>query len=201
MVGGKLATGGAWQKLGITWKSHERGAHASILSSAQPFTAEQRKHMQAWMDEIYGVFKGHVVAIRGDRLTKPIDELAGGRVYTGRQALELGLVDKIGTLDDAVKFAAVEAKLEKYELRVVPEPKNFLETLLEQATGETDDGQTVSLGARSLVNRSSLIDAAMPYIEKLDPQRLRAVMVALKQLETLDKEGVVLMMPELLISH
>jgi len=201
VVGGKLATGGAWQKLGITWKSHERGAHASILSSAQPFTAEQRKHMQAWMDEIYGVFKGHVVAIRGDRLTKPIDELAGGRVYTGRQALELGLVDKIGTLDDAVKFAAVEAKLEKYELRVVPEPKNFLETLLEQATGETDDGQTVSLGARSLVNRSSLIDAAMPYIEKLDPQRLRAVMVALKQLETLDKEGVVLMMPELLISH
>ncbi len=151
------------------------------------------------MDEIYDVFKGHVVAIRGDRLTKPIDDLAGGRVYTGRQALELGLVDKLGTLDDAVKFAATEAKLEKYDLRVVPEPKNFLETILEQATGETDDGSSVSLGARPAAGRSSLLQAAMPYIEKFDPQRLAAVMVALKQLETLDKEGVVLMTPELII--
>jgi len=172
-----------------------------MLSSAQPFTAEQRKHMQAWMDEIYDVFKGHVVAIRGKRLTKPIDDLAGGRVYTGRQALELGLVDKIGTLDDAVKFAAAEAKLVKFDLRVVPEPKNFLELILEQAAGDTDDGQSVSLGARSLAGRSSLIEAAIPHIEKLDPQRLRAVLVALKQLQTLDKEGVVLMMPELLISQ
>ncbi|HUY36569.1 MAG TPA: signal peptide peptidase SppA [Pirellulales bacterium] len=200
VVGGKLATAGAWQKLGITWKSHQRGAHASMLSSAEPFTPGQRRHMQAWMDEIYDVFKGHVVAIRGDRLTKPIDDLAGGRVYTGRQALELGLVDKIGALDDAVKFAAAEANLEKYDLRVVPEPKNFLETLLEQVTGETDDGQTVSLGARTSPGYASLVEAVRPYIEPLDPQRLRAVMTALMQIETLDKEGVVLMTPELLIN-
>ena len=62
--------------------------------------------MRSWMDEIYGVFKGHVTAIRGNRLKKPIDELAGGRVYTGKQALELGLVDRLGTLHDAIKFVA-----------------------------------------------------------------------------------------------
>src|SRR4029077_3422336 len=72
VVSGKLATGGAWQKLGIAWKSYQRGAHAGMLSSAKPFSAEERAHMQAFMDEIYGVFKGHVVAIRGGRLTKPI---------------------------------------------------------------------------------------------------------------------------------
>ena len=54
--------------------------------------------MQGWMNDVYGVFKGHVVASRGAQLKKPIDELAAGRVFTGRQALELGLVDKIGTL-------------------------------------------------------------------------------------------------------
>ena len=53
------------------------------------------------MDEIYGVFKGHVTTARGKRLKKPIDDLAGGRVYTGKQALDLGLVDKLGTLEDA----------------------------------------------------------------------------------------------------
>ena len=61
--------------------------------------------MQSWMDDIYGVFKGHVVAVRGQKLKKPIDDLAGG-VYTGRQALDLGLVDRIGTLHDAIKEAA-----------------------------------------------------------------------------------------------
>jgi protease-4 len=199
VVGGKLATGAAWQKLGISWKGYQRGANASILSSSKIFTPAERDRMQAWMDEIYDVFKGHVTAIRGKRLTKPIDDLAGGRVYTGRQALDLGLVDKIGTLDDAIKFAAAEAKLEKYDLRVVPEPKNIIEKILEQAAGDSDDAQSVMLGASRPANRASLIDVAMPYIEKLDPQRLAAVMVALRQLETLDREGVALVMPGFVI--
>src|SRR5207249_5358594 len=122
-----------------------RGANAGLLSSSQTFTPEQRKTLQSWMDEIYGVFKGHVTAIRGEKLKKPLDELAGGRVYTGRQALDFGLIDKIGTLSDAVSFAAKEAKIEKYDIRVVPEPKNVLEALLEGASGEEkneDEGKT-----------------------------------------------------------
>ena len=60
------------------------------MSTSHPFTESQRTRMQGWMDDIYGVFKGHVVAIRGSKLKKPIDELAGGRVYTGRQAARFG---------------------------------------------------------------------------------------------------------------
>ena len=63
---------------------------------------------------------------------------SGGRVYTGRQALELGLVDKIGTLQDAIHHVAEKAKLKDYEVRVVPEPKNFLELLVEELSGEQD---------------------------------------------------------------
>ena len=74
-----------------------------MLYSGQPFTDEQREIMQSWMDEVYEVFKGHVVRNRGDRLTKPIDEIAGGRVFTGRQALGLGLIDRLGTLSDAIR--------------------------------------------------------------------------------------------------
>ena len=95
VVGGKLATTDMWNKIGINWKEYGRGAQRR-RSSARPRRSPSRNasKMQAWMDEIYGVFKDHVVAIRGTKLKKPIDELAGGRVYTGRQALELGLVDK-----------------------------------------------------------------------------------------------------------
>ena len=85
------------------------------------------------LDEVYADFKKHVTDIRGNRLKKPIEDLAGGRVYTGKQALELGLVDRLGTLSDAVAFAADQAKLKTYDVRVVPEPKSFLERLMERA--------------------------------------------------------------------
>ncbi|NUQ66650.1 MAG: signal peptide peptidase SppA, partial [Pirellulales bacterium] len=98
VVGGKLATTDLWNKVGIIWDADHRGANADLLSSEAVFSDDQRKQMQDWMNDIYGVFKGHVAAARGKKLRKPIDELAGGRVFTGRQALDLGLVDKIGTL-------------------------------------------------------------------------------------------------------
>lgn len=196
VVGGKLATTDLWKKAGIRWKGYQRGTNASMLSSMQVFTPEQRKRMQAWMDEIYGVFKRHVTEARGGKLKKPIDELAGGRVYTGRQALELGLVDRIGTLDDAVQFAADKANLKDkdYELRVVPEPRSFLEQLLEEAEGPKDDSHHVT--AVLPVRGDALFEAALPYLRQLDPHRVSAVVRALRHLETLRSEGAVLMMPE-----
>lgn len=203
VVGGKLATTNLWNKVGIKWKGYQRGTNASILSSMQVFTPEQRRHMQDWMDEIYDVFKGHVTEHRLAKLKKPIDELAGGRVYTGKQALELGLVDKIGTLDDAIAFVAEKAKLteDKYEIRVVPEPKNILERLLEEAEGPQDDDQHVTLGGLFSSRRaqSAIAGAALPYLAEFDRTRVRAITRALRQLETLRREGAVLMTPEIVI--
>ncbi len=199
VVGGKLATTEMWNKVGITWKEYKRGANATLLSSARVFSPEERARMQAWMDEIYGVFKGHVVASRGQRLTKPIDELAGGRVYTGQQALALGLVDKIGTLDDAVKFAAAQAGIGDYDVRVVPEPKNFLELLMKEFGGDEEDRLSLGLRTSPLDQGSPLFDAALPLLRHLDPQRLQAVLTALTRLELLRREGVVLMMPEIIV--
>src|SRR5262249_6508824 len=138
VVAGKFATNDMWKKVGITFHPYQRGKHADILRSDKVFSEGERKRIQGWMDEIYDVFKGHVVAVRGKRLKKPIDDLAGGRVYTGRQALELGLVDKIGTLRDATDHVAAMAKLKDYDVRVVPAPKTFLERLLEEAAGESE---------------------------------------------------------------
>jgi protease IV len=199
VVVGKLATTEMWGKVGITWKEFNRGANASLLTSSQTFTTEQRKTVQAWMDEVYDVFKGHVTKIRGDRLKKPIDELAGGRVFTGRQALELGLIDKVGTLADAVKFAAKEAKIDKYELRVVPEPKNVFEALLEATSGEKGEDE-VALGFDGRqISQGKLLNAVLPHLQGLDPRRTEAVLRAFQQLEILQQEGVVLMMPEIAV--
>ena len=106
VLSGKLATTEMWGKVGITFKEYKRGQNAGIFSSEAVYSDSERARMRAFMDDVYGVFKNHVTEIRGNRLKKPIDDLAGGRVYTGRQALELGLVDRLGTLSDAVAFAA-----------------------------------------------------------------------------------------------
>jgi protease-4 len=203
VVGGKFATNGLWDKLGIAFKEYKRGAHADILSSSHPFDEGERDRIQSWMNDIYGVFKGHVVASRGKRLKKPIDELAGGRVYTGQQALELGLVDKIGSLQDAVHSVAAQAKLTEYDIRVVPEPKNFIERLLEDVAGEKDEGKGLSAATRASarVRTLSLVDLALPYLCQLDPQRATLVKTALRRMQMLQQEGVLFMMPEMRLGN
>jgi protease-4 len=201
VVGGKFATNAMWKKLGISFKEYKRGANAGLLSSADVFSPAERQKMQGWMDDIYGVFKGHVTAIRGDRLKKPIDEIAGGRVYTGKQALELGLVDKIGTLEDAIHYVAEKAKLSDYDVRVVPKPKNFIEKLVEEISGDKDESEGLTAGTRLPVvaGQPSLVDMALPYLQHLDPQRVHTVKMALGRLQLMQQEGAVLMMPEIVL--
>ena len=196
VVTGKFITNPMWERVGITFKAYKRGENAGLLSSAAPFTDAERKRLQSWMDEIYGKFKGHVIAIRGAKLKKPIDELAGGRVYTGRQALELGLVDRIGTLADAIAHAAGEAKLAEgaYEVRVVPEPKNFFEALMgPEAQGKDEDARRIiRLGGHG----DSLVEMALPHLRGMDPKRVEAVKGVLRRLEMMQGAGVMMLMVE-----
>ena len=199
VIGGKFVTTEMWDKVGITFKTYERGKTAGILAGDNPWTAEERKKIEGWMEDVYGVFKQHVVDSRGKKLKKPIDDLAGGRVYTGKQALELGLVDKIGTLQDAIAFVAKEAKLpDDYDVRVVPQPKNFIELLMEQGKGGGED-ENHWVAAPAFANQASLVDLAMPHLQHLDPTRVAAIKSALLQLQLLGAENVIMTMPQVLV--
>jgi protease-4 len=198
VVGGKLATIEMWKKVGVTFKPYKRGENSGLMASGEPWTDRERERIQTWMDEVYDVFKAHVRSIRGQRLKKPLDELAGGRVFTGKQALELGLIDRIGGLEDAIAYVADQAKLTDYDIRVVPAPKNFLEQFIEEASGGKEDAPgIVTVGHHLSGGRStSLVDLAMPYLRQLDPHRVAAVKAALQHLQMLQRENVLLMMPE-----
>ncbi len=194
VVAGKLATTEMWRKVGVTFKEYRRGQNAGIFSTDAVFTESERARMRAFMDDVYAAFKRHVTDIRGPRLKKPIEELAGGRVYTGQQALELGLVDRLGTLSDAVAFAADQAQVKEYDVRVVPEPKSFFEQLMEQFSGGRDNPGHVQIAPEA----GSLLQVAAPYLRNLDPQRAAAITSALTRLEILGWEGLGLTMPEFL---
>lgn len=203
VVAGKFKTNDMWRKAGITFKEYKRGKNAGLLSTSDTFNDAERQKMMAWMEEVYGTFKGHVTAARGDRLKKPIDELAGGRVFTGRQALDLGLIDRIGTMSDAIAHVAGKADLQEgaYEVRTVPQPKNLIELLLDGG-GADDEPGIVGLPANGLKasGGTSLAELALPHLRHLDPRRVEAVMSALRRLEMLQKDGVLLTTPEILIA-
>jgi len=202
VLAGKLVTTDMWNSVGIRFHPHSRGEKAGMLSTYAPFTDNERVRLTAWMEDVYKTFKGHVTGIRGDRLKKPVEELAGGRVFTGKQAHQQGLVDRLGGLNDALEFVAKEAGVEDYEVRVLPRPKTLAEMLMGDLGGQDKDSDRLSLRSslirsplNSPMSKSSLWETALPMLQGLDPHRVNAVRLALEQLEIVRREQVSLTMP------
>jgi protease-4 len=106
----KAVTGGAYEKLDAGWDSVQRGRNADLYSSLQPWEGEQRTAVERSLDHVYSVFKQRVADGRQIPLER-LDDLAGGRVWTGEQALAHGLVDLLGDFDLAVETACAAANL------------------------------------------------------------------------------------------
>ncbi len=208
VIGLKLVTSGMWEELGVNWTVDSRGKNANLLSGAQPFSEEERAWFHEYMEETYAAFTGHVTEGRGDKLTKPIEEMAGGRVFTGKQALELGLVDQLGGLTDAIEFAADEANIRNYKVRVLPEPMPFAEALMASLMGTGESGSDLHFepAARSAAPLSlsdfvrsakSPLEPAASLLSLIDEEGTRAAINALTALTLIRTEGVAVIMPEI----
>jgi protease-4 len=116
-------------KLGITFDGVKTAPYADMGIVSRPLTETEKRFYQAAVDSIYATFKSRVANGRKKDIGF-IDSIAQGRVWTGQRAVEIGLVDKIGTLHDAVECAARMAKTTDYRIREYPEKKSLLEQLL-----------------------------------------------------------------------
>lgn len=104
VITAKLLTAAAYEKVGAKRASLRRGKNADIYSDSRPWRGEQRDKIEDSVENIYWTFKDRVGL--GRRLTADrVESLAGGRVWTGSQALENGLVDKLGDIAVAVEEA------------------------------------------------------------------------------------------------
>jgi protease-4 len=120
-------------KLGITFDGVKTGPYAETPSIDRPLNPAERQFVQNSIDTIYTAFKGRVA--QGRRLSaEVVDSIAQGRVWTGQRAVQLGLVDKLGSLEDAVKCAARMAKVKSYRLREYPAKKSWLDKMLNTYT-------------------------------------------------------------------
>jgi protease IV len=131
---GKFTLRGLYDKLGLKKEIVERGANASFFSGYRPWTEEERAKMRGLMVSFYGEFVSKAAKGRG-KSYEDIDRVAQGRVWTGAEALEIGLVDRLGGLETALALAREKAKLgrdEELSLVVLPEKKGLFETILER---------------------------------------------------------------------
>jgi protease-4 len=137
IFGGKIVTGGVYAKLGARIESTSIGKHAEIESPVRPYNRDEVKKLDEQLQAFYDQFVEKVATSRHSTPEK-IDAMAQGRVWTGQQAKERGLVDALGGLDRAIELTKERAKIpagSDVELVVYPPRKSFYEILSEQLNG------------------------------------------------------------------
>jgi protease-4 len=111
--------GEAASRFGITFDDIKTAPNADIMSISKPKTPLQIKVIQDYMNEFYSEWIKSVAEYRNLEIGE-VDSIAGGRVWSGNQAVELGLADEIGGLQEAIAHAASIADLDKYDVYEYP---------------------------------------------------------------------------------
>ena len=195
VVGGKIVTKGLMDWAGISVTTFQRGKHADLFTSLRPFSPEEVALVRGESERVYGVFKEAILAGRRDRLKKDLESIAGGRVYSGLDARELGLVDEFGGFQEAIDYAAEQAGLPKdFEVRYLPKTKDLGEIITEMIEGPQPDEDFVVAPAKGVKALFTEVagDFRLSLLEQVDPLRAAALRRFLGDLETLH-EGRVLM--------
>lgn len=136
VLGGKFVLQDAWDKIGVNWADITWGENAGIWSPNKPFNPAQEQRMNAMLDNIYDAFLQRVAAGRGMSVDD-VRAIAGGRVWSGKAALQNGLADYEGGLKEALLYTAVQitgaedAKIGDIALILMPKPKTPIERLME----------------------------------------------------------------------
>jgi protease-4 len=129
---GKFSMRRLYEKLGLSHETVRRGRNAAMFSSWEPWTEDQRARIRSLNEAFYETFITKAAEGR-DRTPEQIDAVAQGRVWTGEQAVDQYLVDRLGGLASAVDVAAARAGIpagQPVRLIVLPETPGIWETLL-----------------------------------------------------------------------
>lgn len=117
------------EKLGLTFDVVKTNENADFGSMVEPLTPYQLAMLQKYVGNTYNDFTALVARTRGLRQSY-VDSIGQGRVWTGADALELGLVDEMGGLDKAIEYAANAANLTDYSLKDYPQQESLMDMLL-----------------------------------------------------------------------
>lgn len=146
---------GLLEKIGIEGTAIKSGARKDMGSPFRPMTDEERHLFQAVIDEMYDRFVSVVIEGRPGMNGDQVRAAADGRIYTGPQALELGLVDRIGYLDEAIELALEEAGLTEARVVVYQRPGSFHDNIYSAASSGQAALQRIPMDLRALLQPNS----------------------------------------------
>lgn len=122
-------------KLGITFDRINTSPYADAPSVTRAMTSNEKKIIQTEVDLIYKDFLARVAAGRHMKVAE-VDSIAQGRVWTGARARTIGLVDSLGGINDAIRYAAKSTGLKEFKLKKYPEQKSMFEYIINKYTDE-----------------------------------------------------------------
>ena len=157
--------GGLDKTLHIKTASVGSNKHTDMMNGMRKLDDAEVAYMQKMVENIYTAFTSLVS--RGRNMSvEQVDEIGQGRVWTGRDALTIGLADQKGSLMDAINYAASVAGLEKYNLMVVPEHKSMFAQMMSQMMGgDEEDDIAIKTGVKQIDQLLDILD---------DPQMIYA---------------------------
>lgn len=124
-------------KLGITTDTYKTSPYADLGTISRPLTAAERNIMQNSVERVYGTFTKRVSDGRALTVAN-VDSIGQGRVWSSDDAKEIGLVDMLGGLNDAIAIAAAKAKITDYKVKEYPEKKEPLQQIIEDLKGDNE---------------------------------------------------------------
>ena len=126
------------KKLGVYFDGVKTNEHADIMDVSKPLDEWEYKLIQKSVDQIYASFTRKVADGRDLRVTF-VDSIGQGRVWTGEDALNIGLVDSIGGLENAIEWAAAQEGIEEYRIQELPKLKSPIEEFMKMISAEAEN--------------------------------------------------------------
>lgn len=163
VVGGKFVFSELIDKVGVNMAKIGWGKNAGLWSSTSAFSASEAARFNAMLDNVYDNFVNRVAKGRGMTVAE-VDRIAGGRVWTGRNAVDVGLVDELGGLEAALDYASVVVggtDRKDVRIEVYPKPKTAFEQIFELLDAQ------VRVGQRSIEMQNKFLGVAEPVLNQL----------------------------------
>lgn len=186
VVGGKMATTKLMGKLGMSTFEITRGRNAGLWTS-RPWNDREQQIVKEMMEHTYRQFTDRVREGRGRRI-RDLDKVAQGRIFTARQAVKNGLIDKVGGLRDAVAAAQKAAKIQSSHIIVLPRPKTLADMLAGDGTSASLPASAESMALRALLRQA-------PSALTVGRERMRGMSYMLSLAELLATDCVLTAMP------
>jgi len=143
--------------------------------------------VQTWMRNTYDQFTERVMTNRKDKI-KDIDAVARGRIFVAKQAKDLGMIDEIGGLTDAITYAANEADVKDYEIKSIPGSRSIIDLITGKAGAGGDDETRMPYRPKITISVDSPLN--------MMPARMRTMIGRqLQVMQLLDKRPIMLVSP------